>query len=174
MSPRKTHSNHLEMTKIDHLEAKLNAEIKHNQIKLWINKIGSKIVSWSSIFLNISTIILSLTAIGLLFREINEDNSKLTNSAVIMPLIVAVFTLLLFVISITLMIYSGKNKLAFYEEQSQLIQHLILKSKYDPHFGFEELLASYNQMLEQIDVAEKNLSYKKIIKKALEQRNGKK
>lgn len=174
MSPHKTHSNHLEMTKIDHLEAKLNAEIKHNQIKLWINKIGSKIVSWSSIFLNISTIILSLTAIGLLFREINEDNSKLTNSAVIMPLIVAVFTLLLFVISITLMIYSGKNKLAFYEEQSQLIQHLILKSKYDPHFGFEELLASYNQMLEQIEVAEKNLSYKKIIKKALEQRNGKK
>ena len=152
---------------------KLNYETNQTKKRYLISQVGSKVVSILTILLNLSTIILSLVAIFFLSVEINNNSSNLTNSAIIMPLFVACFTVLLFIISIWLMIYNSKTKVAIYEEEAQIIQYLILKIKYDQSYQLEQLITIINELKLKENQASQ-INYRKLLTTALETRHEKK
>lgn len=156
------------------LEMKLNQELQQVRSKLLVNHIGSRAVSYLVISLNLTTIMLSLAAIILLGLEISADNTKLTSNVIIMPLIVASFTILLFGISVSLLVYTSKTKVNLYDQQAQMLQYLILQLNHQDQIDLPAVIAVFNDL--QLQEAQQNskLNYRHLLTSVLEQKHAKK
>lgn len=160
-------------SKKDILFNKLNEFQLLNQKKLRINKIASNFFSILIILMNLTIFSLCIVAISLLSKEIADAHEKELKNEIIFPLIVAVFTMLTFIGSILIIVYSNNNKSNSYTKKSLLIQYTILKLKNDPSYNLEDSLNKFNEVEREI-FEESNVNYKKIIKKVLESHNANK
>ena len=159
--------------KLKLLIKQMENELNQTKSKLILSQIGSKFVSILTILLNLSTIVLSIVAIVLLSIEINKDESNLAKSTIIMPFFVACFTVALFIISISLMIYNIKTKVLIYDEEAQTIQYLMLKMKHHPEYKLHDLIDIFNKIKEK-ELKSEEINYQKVLVKALETRHEKK
>lgn len=186
MRSKKTHNilnNNDNKTKIL-VQRKIEQDIQYTKRKLKINEVFSLIISASIIILNITIIALAVWSIVLLSIEIYKNNDVFIKSIlklsinekinqIIVPLIVAIFTILSFCISLSLLVFNTKSKSQFFEQKSQEIQYLILKLNNKENANLDEYIDLYNKIMKE-ELENKKLNYKKIFKKVLiEHKSGK-
>lgn len=149
---------------INLIKKELKNEIKITSTKLKITNFGLSFISVSISVLNITIICLAIWAIIILSIRIENKDASILE--IIMPLIVAIFTIMLFIISIFLSIYNKKSKTLFFQKSANQIQYLILKIKNDPDFDLKEGIEIINTIKKE-EVKNNNVDYKKVIKKIL-------
>lgn len=166
------------------LQQKLELDFQYTKRKLKINEIFSLVISSLIILLNMTIIALAIWSIVLLSIEIYKNNDTFFNSIIklsinpkvnqiIIPLLVAIFTILSFVISLSLLIYNAKSKSNFFEQKSQEIQYIILKLNNKEDSDIEEYINLYNKVM-KVEFENNKINYKKIFKKVLiEHKSGK-
>lgn len=144
----------------------LEERIKIYKVKLKTVSLFASIFSLIIICLSLLIIGLAIWAVIDLVFLIQKGDSKFNSLDLIMPIIVASFTLFLFVISSLQIIYGVKNKSSIYQENSDELQYLILKLRNAKEINEEEAIEIYNKMLEK-ENKESNLSYKEVFKEIL-------
>lgn len=149
---------------INLIKKELKNEIKITSTKLKITNFGLSFISVSISVLNITIICLAIWAIIILSIRIENKDASILE--IIMPLIVAIFTIMLFIISIFLSIYNKKSKTLFFQKSANQIQYLVLKIKNDPDFDLKEGIEIINTIKKE-EVKNNNVDYKKVIKKIL-------
>ncbi len=110
---------------VEILKNKINQDIKLTKKKMRTSSIFSLLVSCLVMLLNLTIIGLAIWALVVLIQEIikGEENVNI----IILPTIVALFTILLFVFSILTMIYKVRNKSHFFRTILEEYQYLIIK-----------------------------------------------
>lgn len=110
---------------LDIIKHKINLEIKTTRKKMILCSFFSILTSSMIMLLNLLIIAFALYALTILIREI--ISGSIEGTFIILPTIVALFTILLFVFSILTTIYKVKNKSHFFRTILDEYQYLIIK-----------------------------------------------
>lgn len=149
--------------KIELIKNKIQEDISLTHKKMKINVVFSTFVSFFIMLLNVSIIGLSIWALIELVKEIVNKKSEV--NVIILPTIVALFTICLFIFSILISIYKIKSKVFFYKTVLEEYQYLIIKIK-EKNIEINEAVDMLNEINNK-KFEYKKLSYKKLAKKVL-------
>ena len=148
---------------IDKVKEKINNDIELTKKKLKTNSIFSVTVSCLIIILNLSIIGLATWALVELIQGIVSKQFNV--SVIILPTMVALFTILLFVFSILITIYKTRTKAYFFKSILEEYQYLIINLR-EKNITVEEAVEILDEINNKKQDNEK-LSTKKVIKNVL-------
>lgn len=160
------------LTEIEIIKKNINKEIKNIQTKLNYTRVVSNTISFLTIFLNIVIIGLSIWALTMLIVNLSISNSSSNQTSlrdIIMPIVVLLFTIFLFIFSIMINIHVLKSKDEYLQRSYEEYKAIILKINHSS-LDQEQIdkIIKIIEAIQKRDFNNQKLSYKEIIKNALE------
>lgn len=148
---------------IDILKNKITQDIKITKKKMYTNLFFSLFISLFIMLLNATIIGLAIWALVKLVNEIVLNKTSMHQ--IIMPTLVAIFTISLFIFSVLIIIYKVKSKVYYYQTVLNEYQFMIIKIS-EGAIDIQEAVDYINQLnIKKFEF--KKLSTKKLLKKVL-------